>query len=100
MNGDLATLAAELRGQLYAGALDGLGPVTLLAGDFADARLAGRTLLADLDHLCSLAEHTGSAPAAERWTLLADDLYLLLLMVGRRRDRATDGQNGSTPPVP
>jgi hypothetical protein len=100
MNGDLATLVAELRGQLDAGALDGFGPVTLLAGPFADAGLAARTLLADLDHLSALAEHTGSAPEPERWVLLADDLYLLLLMVGRRRDRVTDGQNGRTPLVP
>src|SRR4051794_14654355 len=35
-NSDLTMLAAELRGQLDAGALDGLGPVTLLAGSFAD----------------------------------------------------------------
>jgi CheY-like chemotaxis protein len=99
-NGDLATLADELQRQLDAGALDGLGPVTLLAGPFADTTLAARALLADLDHLCSLAEHSGSAPTTERWTLLADELYLLLLMLGRRRDRGTDGQNGRTPPVP
>jgi len=99
-NGDLATFADELRGQLDAGALDGLGPVTLLAGSFADAGLAGRILLADLDHLSSLAEHTGSAPAPGRWTLLADDLYLLLLMLGRRHDRGTDGQNGRIPLAP
>ena len=93
-NGDLATLAGELRGQLDAGALDSLGPVTLLAGSFADAQLAGSTLLADLDHLSSLAEHTGIAPTPERWTLLADDLYMLLLMLGRRGGGATDRTAG------
>jgi hypothetical protein len=71
-HGDLATLAGERRGQLDAGALDALGPVTLLAGSFADARLAESTLLADLDHLSSLAEHTGLAPTPERWTPLAE----------------------------
>jgi len=96
-NGDLATLAVELQGQLDAGGLDGLGPVTLLAGSFADARLAGRTLLADLDHLSSLAENTGNAPTPERWTLLADDLYVLLLTLGRRDDGTTNGQDGRTP---
>src|SRR4051794_34487299 len=95
-NGDLATLADELQCQLDASALDGLGPVTLLAGPFADARLAGRTLLADLDHLSSLAEHTGHAPESERWMLLADDVYVLLLRLGRRRDGETEGPNGRT----
>ena len=99
-NDDLATLADELRGQLYAGELDGLGPVTLLAGSFTDARLAGSTLLADLDHLSSLSEHTGSAPTPERWMLMADDLYVLLLMLGHRRGGATDQPDGRTPPSP
>jgi hypothetical protein len=87
------------RGQIDAGAPDGLGPVTMLAGSFADARLAGRTLLADLDHLSSLAEHTGDPPTPERWTLLADDLYLLLLTLGRRRDGGPNGQHGLAPLV-
>ena len=91
-NGDLATLAAELQRQLDADVLDGFGPVTLLAGTFPDAGLAGRALLADVDHLSSLAAHTGEAPSPERWALLADELYVLLLLVGRRRDRAINGR--------
>jgi CheY-like chemotaxis protein len=96
-NGDATVLADELRGQLNTGALDGLGPVTLLAGPFTDAGLAGRTLLADVDHLSSLAEHTGDPPTPDRWALLADDLYVLLLKVGRRRDGTINGLTLPTP---
>jgi len=97
LDGDLGLLAAELRGHIDAGVLDGFGAVRLFAGPFADASLAGQTLLADLDHLASLARHTGEAPTPDRWELLADELYLLLLTLGRRPDGGTDGQHDGVP---
>lgn len=99
-NGDLAALAAELRTRLDAGALDGLGPVLLTAGPFADARMAGRILLADLGHLSSLAELTGSAPAPNRWALLADDVYVLLRRTSQQRNGSAHGQDAGSPPAP
>ncbi len=99
-NGDLAALAAELHARLDAGALDGLGPVMLTAGLFADAMMAGRILLADLGHLSSLAQHTGSAPAPNRWALLADDVYVLLRGTSQQRNGNTHGQDAASPPAP
>ena len=98
VDGTIAALAAELRDRLVAGALAGLGPITLAAGLFADAELAGRILLADLDHLSTLPEHTGRPAAPDRWARLADDLRLLLLP-GHRPAGATAGRDGATAPT-
>jgi len=90
----LPTLVAELQARLDDGALVGLGPVTLASGLFPDAELAGRVLLADLDHLGTLAEHTGSPAGSERWALLTDDLHLLLLTLSRGQDGKADDRDG------
>ena len=100
VNGDLAFLTAELRARLDGGTLDGHGPVTLTAGQFADRGLAGRILLADLDHLTALAEHTGSPPTPDRWAILADDMYLLLLRSNRHSDGTKNGQDDTLPLTP
>jgi hypothetical protein len=96
---DAVALGAELRARLDGGALDGSGPVTLVAGTFASPVLAGRVLLADLAHLTALAEHTGSLPDPDRWTLLADDIHLLLSTVRRERDGITSHRDGIEPPT-
>jgi len=98
MYDDLAALGADLQARLESGALDGLGPVMLTHGPFASATLAGRVVLADLDHLTTLAEHTGSPPAPERWAVVAADVHLLLLASNPRPDKATNGRD--TPPAP
>jgi CheY-like chemotaxis protein len=90
-NGTLGHDGDELRSRLAAGALAGRGPVTLHAGPFADAELAGRILLADLMHLSELAEHTGQQPTPERWSLLANDVRLLLQHTHHQRDGAANG---------
>jgi hypothetical protein len=90
----LPALVAELQARLDGGALAGLGPVTLASGPIHDAELAGRVLLADLDHLGTLAEHTGSPPAPERWALLADDVHVLLLALGRRNGETDEPDDG------
>src|SRR4051812_6147507 len=82
-------LATDLRAPPDAGAFEALGPVRLKVGPFASAELAARVLLADVDHLSTLARHTGHPAAADRWTLLARELDTLLLMEGARREKTT-----------
>jgi hypothetical protein len=90
----LPELVAELQARLEGGTLAGLGPVMLASGPMHDAELAGRVLLADLDHLDTLAEHTGAPPDPERWALLTDDLHALLLTSSWRQDGETDVRDG------
>src|SRR5215210_4191344 len=71
----LPELIAELQARLDDGALVGIGPVTLASGPFLDAELAGRVLLADLDHLGTLAEHTARRATAHRWLLGTSGLH-------------------------
>lgn len=79
-------LAAELSDRLGAGGFAELGAVRLMAGVFANAELAGQVLLAETDHLGSLAEHTGQPAVDDRWALLVYDLGTLLHLPGAQVD--------------
>jgi hypothetical protein len=87
-------MVAEVRSRLDAGKLAGLGPVALTSGAFSDAELAGRILLAEADHLSTLADHTGRPAGPDRWAQLGDDLYLILRQTGDPRD-GTAGRRDS-----
>lgn len=77
--------AADIRAELLAGSLAGFGPITLTAGACPDAELVAKVLLADLDHVRHLREHTGREASADRWAAIAADLQLLLAACRERR---------------
>jgi len=84
---DVDALAAELRAELLAGGLTGLGPIPLGTGNFPDVELVGNILLADLDHLHHLLELTGNEAVPGRWARVTEDLHILVDACRARRDR-------------
>lgn len=90
-------LASELSDRLGAGGLAEPGPVRLMAGVFANAELAGRVLLAEMDHLGALAEHTGEPATDDRWALLVYELGTLLRQPGAQVDGTTGAERSPRP---
>ncbi len=82
---DVLALADGVRARLARGDLRGAGPVDLGPdGVFADAELAARVLLADVEHCAWEERALDGVATAERWAELAEAL--------RRLQAAVDGR--------
>jgi hypothetical protein len=97
ISGVATALASELSDRLGVGGLAAPGPVCLMAGVFANAELAGRVLLAEMDHLGALAEHTGEPAADDRWALLVFELGTLLRLPRAQVDASTGSEPSPRP---
>jgi hypothetical protein len=80
---DMADWIAELRGRLDRGELAGLGPLDLGSGEFPNAEILVRVMLADLDDLYGGPSTRREQPLSrERRYTLSDELRRLRALIG------------------
>ena len=79
---DLVGLLLRLQTLLARVSIASLGPIELASGDrFADAELALKIVLADVDHLLDLVDHCDVHVSTDRWESATIDLRSLVLTI-------------------
>ena len=82
---ELTGLLLRLQALLAETSIEALGPLPLPGGyGVADADLALKLVLADVEHLIDLADYCNAQVSVARWEHVTDDLRYLVLTVADR----------------